>query len=297
MSNSQTKISIDYGKSEPTISDEAKRDLENLFYALADILSKPVNIQINVLDSIDSFVNQDKQIAGGNTTYLGNNKFSVEFNRKYIETFDNTEEHYLYPIVLHEFAHIEDKITFLNSESKFLKKVENTPRTYKEICRNIAYDVWTEFFAYRFTFVNCKAYQYPTLLYLVNNYEDLLIAKEGFLALINDREPTNLEIEQYINSVNAFIYNLVMHIAGMIYGIKKYYKPVDKTRNKKSFKRVDSFIFNLTKRISSYIGSKTIKTQEGTFIKLGEYVLDEIYDKLNINISRHNSVYYLVIYK
>ncbi len=33
MSNSQTKISIDYGKSESTISDEAKKDLENLFYA------------------------------------------------------------------------------------------------------------------------------------------------------------------------------------------------------------------------------------------------------------------------
>ena len=49
MSNSQTKINIDYRKSESTISDEAKKDLENLFYALADILSKPVDIQINVL--------------------------------------------------------------------------------------------------------------------------------------------------------------------------------------------------------------------------------------------------------
>ena len=186
MNKNNSTITITYGKSKDTLPSEAKEDLSNFFNGLASSLSKPVSIQIDVVDQIDSFASQPNQRTGGITSYLGNNRFKIEFDRFYIDTFDNTEEHYLYPTALHEFAHIEDKITFLNSKSEFLKKVENKARTFKEICRNIAFDVWTEFFAYRFTFKNCKEYQYPTFLYLVKLYEKLLKDKDRFLSLIKE---------------------------------------------------------------------------------------------------------------
>lgn len=296
MSKNKSTITINYGKSKDTLSSEAKEDLSNFFNGLASSLSKPVSIQIDVVNQIDSFATGPNQRTGGITSYLGNNKFKIEFDRFYIDTFDNTEEHYLYPTALHEFAHVEDKITFLNSKSIFLKKVENKARTFKEICRNIAFDVWTEFFAYRFTFINCKEYQYPTFLYLVKLYEKLLKEKDKFLSLIKDREPTDQEIGKYIGSVDCFLYSTTMYLAGTIYGKPKHHKYVSKTQNTKSFKYVDSTSTNLLKKIYAYIRSRTIKTKEKSFVSLGEFILNNIYDKLNIYISKDKSIYCLGVY-
>ena len=289
-------VTINYGKSNDTLSSKAKDDLSNFFNGLASSLSKPVSIQIDVVDQIDSFASQPNQRTGGITSYLGNNRFKIEFDRFYIDTFDNTEEHYLYPTALHEFAHIEDKITFLNSKSDFLKKVENKARTFKEICRNIAFDVWTEFFAYRFTFINCKEYQYPTFLYLVKFYEALLKEKDKFLSLIKDREPTEQEIGKYISSVDCFLYSSAMYLAGTIYGKPKHHRYASKTQNTKSFKYVDSISTKLVKRIYAYVRSKTIKTKEKSFVDLGEFILNDIYDKLNIYVSKEKNIYYLGVY-
>ena len=289
-------VTINYGKSNDTLSSKAKDDLSNFFNGLASSLSKPVSIQIDVVDQIDSFASQPNQRTGGITSYLGNNRFKIEFDRFYIDTFDNTENHYLYPTALHEYAHIEDKITFLNSKSNFLKKVENKARTFKEICRNIAFDVWTEFFAYRFTFINCKEYQYPTFLFLVKFYEALLKEKDKFLSLIKDREPTEQEIGKYISSVDCFLYSSAMYLAGTIYGKPKRHRYASKTQNTKSFKYVDSISTKLVKRIYAYVRSKTIKTKEKSFVDLGEFILNDIYDKLNIYVSKEKNIYYLGVY-
>ena len=264
--------------------------------ALLKLIDEPIKVTINIVDNLEDNCAFNDVNTNGYVYYQGHHAFTINVLVSSLEDVKTDGGLTICSLLAHEFAHIRDKLNFLKSDLKFLKDVDKKPRTYKEFLRNVGYDFWTEFYAYRFMFKNFQEVPYSSFLNLVKQYEQLCEEKEKIAPLIIKSGKHDAKIRSYCENAFLFVYLIARFLAGDIYGKRKYYDYAESTKSKPSFKYVDRLVRIIVKRIKPMMNEKHGKRKAYAITNLGYYLMEEFYHKFNMYAIKKNNYFFFAVY-
>ena len=273
-----------------------KDDILRMSNRLMEQLEEPIKVHINIVDCLESQSPIFNTSIDGNVQYQGHRSFVINILVSSLENVEKDDGLSLCAIIAHEFAHINDRLMFLNSELPFLRKIENKPRTYKEFLRNVGYDFWTEFYAYRFMFINYKEVRYSSFLELVKQYEYINKQKEEILPYLKESSKHENQLAEYCEMVITFVYLIARYLAGEFYGQKKYYEYSEITSSKPSFAYLDRLLDKTSKKLVPMLNDKMDKRKANAIMNLGYHFIETFYSKFNMDAAKKDGYYFFAVY-
>lgn len=288
---------IDKSNNKKIVNNNKKYILESIM----SIMDKTFDFDME-LDLIITEINEnikfvkDEYVNGYST--IKNEKFTIVINFDVIKNIENDNGLDFSITIIHELGHIYDIYHTLNNKYYNANPLKTRQKTYFDFIVSQGYSVWTEFFAYYFTFKYFKNYDYPTFLDLVKAYENL----ENYHKKINAFPSNQIEekqnmIDEFVNNIKEFLYCTAKYIAGMVKGTRKYYKYCDKTTSKKSFQKVEHLCNGLLNRIYKFFSNTHGKGLKNKLYNLGDYIIKNIYVKFYIFPKKLRKYVYFAFYE
>lgn len=291
----KTIITLNNLTNKTEVFEKHKDDILNLAHKLVkEIVEVPVKVIINFVDECDKSWKTNIESTSAEVSYIGYDSFKINISIDSLEKDDSGLS--TVSSLLHEFGHIADRMRFKRSKIEFLRDVEKNPRTYEQFLRNVGYDFWTEFSAYKFMFINFKEVEYATFLEVVKQFESFLEKRDKVIPIMDDGNNHDDELRDYCESAEIFVYSIAKYMAAQFYGKTKYYTYAEKTMNKDSFQFVDDLMYKISKRIPPMMNEKYGLRKAYAITNLGYSLIENFYRKFNMDGGKKDGIYYFAVY-
>lgn len=273
-----------FEKYKSRIVEEVERVLKNNF-------EKPISLNVLVEDS---YKEKNKILGEDSAAFMSINTnkdiFTLRIGLETLKRIEFDNGLGLDEVVYHELAHLSDYVC--TKELKHCPKniFKSTHRYVGEFILSHGLGFWNEFFAYFNTYRAFKEFKTPTtFLRLVKGYETLEEKHEKLIELFKTKgKRAHAEAEEFMNIIREYIYALAKFLAGDIMGKASYYRYSEKTRQKKSFKKVVRICDKILSKIEPIFTNMYGKVHFRKLYRLGEELIAQIYVPFDIYPAKYH---------
>ncbi|MDE7167267.1 MAG: hypothetical protein K2O28_00270 [Clostridia bacterium] len=256
---------------------------EHILAEIADYFDFDLDLLVvfRELDKQKQFIN-DETYNGGTT--LVDNKYAVILNISSLEAIPNDGGFDFALSVHHELCHVYDLHQAMRRKHHPINPLYKSYKTLKDFTISKGWMVWTEFHAYFLTYKKfSEDYDCPTLLQIVNGYENLSAQLDKIKKINNfDAEESKTIIYDFIDNIEDFIYFTAKYLAGVSFCDQQNEDCDEKTEESDAYKSVNKIFVGIMKKILPLVKNSYGILMTKKLYKLGEYLLKAVYAEFDI---------------
>lgn len=256
-----------------------------------------LRVRINDIEKTENYVN--KETTCGYSTWKKDGSYLVCFSSESLERIEQDGGLDISIAICHELSHIYDLYHVMNNKYYKINPLILRQKNINDYIIQQGWNIWTEFFAYYFTFKEFKKFHdYPTFHQILIGYKHL-IEQYKYLESRLDNKTKDIKnlADKHIEEIKQFLYAVAKYIAGSMVGNPRYYKVKVTNENKKIISELNNIIERLYKLIIKMFTNTHGKGMATKLWNLGDYLIRTFYVKYNIFPEKMKDQIVLVFYK
>lgn len=294
------KIIFENESSNITLVEKYKNDvIEQVKNIVECSFDFDIVLKIKIIDFEikENFVN--KETICGYSTWKKDGSYLVCFSSESLARIERDNGLDIAISICHELGHIYDLYHILNNKYYKINPLVLRQKDIDDYIIQQGWNLWTEFFAYYFTFKEFKGlHNYPTFHQLLIGYQHLIEQYKYLEPRLDDKTKEIKDLaDKHIKETEQFMYALAKYLAGNIMGKPRHYKIKVTNKNKKQAKELCKIIERIYSLVLKMFTNTHGKGMTTKLWNLGEYLIRTFYVKYDIFPKKMKGHIVLVYYK
>ena len=294
------KIIFENESSNITLVEKYKNDvIEQVKNIVECSFDFDIVLKIKIIDFEikENFVN--KETICGYSTWKKDRSYLVCFSSESLARIERDNGLDIAISICHELGHIYDLYHILNNKYYKINPLVLRQKDIDDYIIQQGWNLWTEFFAYYFTFKEFKElHNYPTFHQLLIGYQHLIEQYKYLEPRLDDKTKEIKDLaDKHIKEIEQFMYALAKYLAGNIMGKPRHYKIKVTNENKRQAKELCKIIERIYSLVLKMFTNTHGKGMTTKLWNLGEYLIRTFYVKYDIFPKKMKGHIVLVYYK